>query len=209
MINLNRPNGYNWRPTSRRSTHMLINLPSGAVNMAKASTTMMMAAGNNPSSGGINNYAYAYEVSISHVTQFLHFKNGNKFHLGCRNEFGLPRNQNTNFVVRGVKGDIGTWTKRSQREGLMLSWGDSFPSGYGFSNQGISAGTHMACSTGWTDGPFFPTLHCGDGNGGYSGRWGQTSSPPDITNGKAHYTHRGWYGASQYGRTGQTSIWFK
>ena len=76
MINLNRPNGFRWSPTARRSTHMLINLPSGGVNMAKASTHMMMAAGRNPGSGGINGYSYAYEISIAHVTQYLNFQNG-------------------------------------------------------------------------------------------------------------------------------------
>ena len=209
MINLNRPNGYNWRPQNRASTHMLINLPSGAVKMARASTTMMMAAGNNPGAGGIDAYRYAYEISITHVTEDLHFRNGNRFHLGCSNMFGVARNRNTNFVVRGVKGDIGTWTKRSQREGFMISWGDSYPSGYGFSNQGISAGAHMRCSGGWTDGPFFPTIHCGDGHAGTATNRGTINSPPDVTNGKVHYTHRGWYGAGQYGRVGQTSIWFK
>lgn len=125
--------------------------------------------------------------------------------------FGENRNQNIGFVVRGVKGDIGTWNRRSQREGFMISWGDSFPSGYGFSAQSISSGTHMRCGGGWSDGPFFPSIHTGDGNSGYRGVWGPVSSPPDIELGKRQYTHQGWYGANagQYNRRGQTSLWFK
>lgn len=209
MINLNRPNGYRWNPNARASDHMLINLPSGGVNMAKASTHMMMAAGRNPGSGGINGYSHAYEISIAHVTQFLHFKNGNRFHLGCRAMFGEAQNRNVGFVVRGVKGDIGTWNRRSQRESLMLSWSDSYPAGYGFSAQGITAGNN--CLGTWGDGPFFPTIHSGDGRGSYVGRWGPIASPPDITNGRKFYTHQGWYGArnGNYNRNGQTSLWFK
>ena len=123
--------------------------------------------------------------------------------------FGEAQNRNVGFVVRGVKGDIGTWNRRSQRESLMLSWSDSYPAGYGFSAQGITAGQN--CMGTWGDGPFFPTIHSGDGRGSYVGRWGPIASPPDITNGRKFYTHQGWYGArnGNYNRNGQTSLWFK
>jgi hypothetical protein len=208
LNNMNRPGGYRWNPNNRASTSMLISLPSGGVNMAKASTHMMMAAGNNPNSGGINSYSHAYEISISHVTQYLNFQNGNRYHLGCTSAFGNARNQNIGFVVRGVKGDIGTWNKRAQRESMMISWGDSYPTGYGFSAGAISAGTYMRCYGGFNDGPFFPSLHSGDGHPSQN-RWGARSSPPDISYGNDWYTHGGWYGANAMNRRGQTSLWFK
>lgn len=210
LINMNRPNGYNWDPQDRSSSHMLIDLSSGALNLAKASTQMMMAAGNNPSNGGLSPYSYHYEINMSEASRrHLDFGNGNRFHRACQATANGARMAIVPFTVQGRKGDIGVWrNKLSTREALMISWGDSFPSGYGFSS------TRRGCTNSWNDGPFFPSVHSGDGHGGgcntYSG-WGRFNSPPDVQCGKFEYTHRGWYRVhnGRYNNRGQTSIWFR
>ena len=61
---MNNPFGYAWLPTQRSSSNGLINLPHGAVKMANNARYMIMAAGNNPATGGINEYAYVYRISL-------------------------------------------------------------------------------------------------------------------------------------------------
>jgi len=203
LINMNRPNGYKWKPNARQNTHMLIDLPSGAVNMAQGSPSMIMAAGGNPNSGGLGEYPYVYEINLREHAKDLSFVNGNRYHGGC-GQSGFQRQPLVNFKVTGKKGDIGSWNKRATKQSMMLSWSDSYPAGYGFSS------TRSSCTSSWNDGPFFPSVHCGDGRGGY-GQWERMSSPPDVQEGRFMYTYRGWYrvGNGKVNNKGQTSIWFK
>ena len=58
--NMNNPFGYSWRPNRRSSSNGLINLPDGAVKIANNPSYLIMAAGNNPATVGIDQYAYIY-----------------------------------------------------------------------------------------------------------------------------------------------------
>ena len=82
-----------------------------------------------------------------------------------------------------------------------MTWTDSYPTGYGFNNK-------KAPNAIFDKGPFFPSVHGGSGRSPCSGCTA-TNFEPDVPGGSPHYTHRGWYTATTYGKTGQTSIWFK
>ena len=56
--------GYNWFPNQRSCSNGLINLPHGAIKMANNARYMVIAAGNNPATGGIDQYAYVYRISF-------------------------------------------------------------------------------------------------------------------------------------------------
>ena len=58
--NMNNPFGYSWRPNRHSSSNGLINLPDGAVKIANNPSYLIMAAGNNPATVGIDQYAYIY-----------------------------------------------------------------------------------------------------------------------------------------------------
>ena len=65
----------------------------------------------------------------------------------------------------------------------MLSWGDTYPSGYGFAERTKPT---------WDRGPFLTSIHsgdhvsrCGDGHGV------RIKSSPDVTCGSINYEHRG------------------
>ena len=60
---MNNPFGYAWLPTKRSSLNGLVDLPHGAVNMANNARYMIMAAGNNPATGG--------SININTCTAFL------------------------------------------------------------------------------------------------------------------------------------------
>ena len=60
---MNNPFGYSWHRHS--SSNGLINLLHGAVKIANNANYMIMAVGNNPASGDIDQYAYIYRIFLS------------------------------------------------------------------------------------------------------------------------------------------------
>lgn len=192
-----------YAPTNRASTNGLVLSPSSqksALLIAKSSTYMIMAAGSNPTTGGIDSYTYVYKFGIPSPSS-LTFNNHSYYYNGSMtNSSGL--------TVTGLKGDTGTWTRYTIVEAIGASWGDSYPSGYGC----IESSTPKNAN--WNYGPFFPSIHSGSRNIAPSNPTVVTSSP-DIgvngyTAGAQSYTYRGWYGAGiGHSQTGQTSIWVK
>jgi hypothetical protein len=208
MINLNadRLSGTNWSydPTNRASSRGIILTPGGqksSVYIANKSTYMIMAAGGNPSTGGIDNYSYVYRFAMP-TPSALTFTNAT---YGTYDD----DQSNATVTVTGLKGDIGTWTRYTKNKSIMVSWGDTFPSGYG----AIENSNPMGNVT-WDYGPFFPSMHAGSGSGRGTPSNATTSSPDIGVNGYQQgdgvYAYRGWYGAGiGVNNTGQMSIWVK
>ncbi|XP_068746149.1 uncharacterized protein [Montipora capricornis] len=194
--NMNNPFGFAWLPNKRRSLNGLINLPHGALKMAINANYMIMAGGNNPASGGIEQYAYVYRIFLKNNPFNITFKNHNRYNGGQKGRMHVQE-----FIVEAVKGESGTYLRFGLAEALGVTWGDSYPTGYGFNNKN-------APFAAFDKGPFFPSVHSGSGRNPCSGCT-PTDFAPDVPGGSPHYTHRGWYTANNYGKTGQTSIWFK
>ena len=108
----------------------------------------------------------------------------------------------TKFVVEALKGESGTYVRFALGEALGVTWSDSCPTGYGFSDKNAPFST-------FNKGPFFPSVHSGSGSGRTCPGCTPTNFQPDVPGGSPHYTHRGWYTANTFAKTGQTSIWFK
>lgn len=198
--NMNNPMGYAWRPDRRSSRNGVINLPHGAVMMARSATYMIMAAGNNPNTD-IDQYSHVYRIDLRQNTFNITFANHNAVH-GATGSNGIPKMHVNDFLVVGLKGDVGEFERFALAESLGVTWSDTYPTGYGFNDIGKQTAS-------WTKGPFFPSVHSGD-------RQGKCSSPPcriyqpDISQGSEGYVHKGWYTASGVvNQVGQTSIWFK
>ncbi len=194
--NMNNPFGYAWLPTQRSSSNGLINLPHGAVKMANNARYMIMAAGNNPATGGINEYTYVYRIYLKNNPYNITFANHNRYNGGQPGRMHV-----VGFVVEALKGESGKFKRYALGEALGVTWTDSYPTGYGFNDKN-------APNAGFTNGPFFPSVHSGSGSSPCSGCT-PTNYKPDVMGGNPHYTHNGWYLANGNGKTGQTSIWFK
>lgn len=184
---------YNYNPTSRASTNGLVP-PMGeqktAVQLTKASTQWIMAAGSNPSTGGCDTYSYIYRFNIPSPTQF---------DAANHNQYNASGYATSTVTVTGLKGDTGTWSRYTFTRSIGATWSDSYPTGYGcVDGSGVR---------GWNGngGPFFPSVHTGSeprntGDGWYAG--------PDVYNGHRTYNYRGWYRPQgSVNQTGQTSIW--
>ncbi|KAJ7333655.1 hypothetical protein OS493_017199 [Desmophyllum pertusum] len=194
--NMNNLLGYAWLPTQRSSSNGLINLPNGAVKMANNARYMIMAAGKNPATGGINEYTYVYRIDLKNNPYNITFSNHNRYNGGQPGRMHV-----TDFVVEALKGESGTYVRYALGEALGVTWGDSYPTGYGFNDKA----TEYAV---FSKGPFFPSVHSGSGRSPCSGCT-PSNYEPDVVGGSPHYTHRGWYTANGVDKTGQTSIWFK
>ena len=190
--NMNHPNGYTWHPDRRNSSQGVIALEQGAVNLAQGATYMIMAAGGNPVSGGINQYSYVYLIDISNNPYKITFANHNRYHGG--------RMHVVEFIVKALKGETGSENRYALAEALGVGWSDTFPTGYGFSPVNAHYGS-------WPKGPFFPSVHSGDRETG--GCVAPKSFAPDVAKGCSNYVHHGWQSLHSNKKTGQTSIWFK
>ena len=184
---------YNYNPTSRSSINGLVP-PKGeqktAVQLTRASTQWIMAAGGNPSTGGCDSYNYIYRFNIPSPTQF---------DAANHNQYNASGFATSTVTVVGLKGDTGTWSRYTFTRSIGATWSDSYPTGYGcVDGSGVR---------GWNanGGPFFPSVHTGSeprntGDGWYAG--------PDVYNGHRTYNYRGWYRPQgSVNQTGQTSIW--
>ena len=194
--NMNNPFGYNWHPSRRSSSNGLINHPDGAVKLANDARCMIMAAGNNPPTGGINQYAFVYRISLLKNPYKITFANHNRYNGGQ-----AGRRHVTSFVIEALKGESGRYARYALGEALGVTRTDSFPTGYGFNEKN-------APNSGFQKGPFFPSVHTGSGRSPCVSCT-PTNFEPDVPGGSPHYSHRGWYSASSLDKTGQTSIWFK
>ena len=162
---------------------------------------MIMAAGNNPNTGGINKYQYVYKINLCNITGEITFNNHNPYHgaSGARN---IPRMRLQAFAVHGLKGDVRNYTRFSLAESLGVTSRDSFPTGYGFYDRKEQyAYFHR--------GPFFPSVHSGSGRID-SFRFGKCRSfSPDVEKTCYRFNYKGWYTATSMNNYGQMSIWFK
>ena len=197
--NMNHPNGYTWLPNKRDNSQGVIALQHGAVNLARGAKYMIMAAGNNPVSGGINKYSYVYFIDISNNPYNITFANHNRYH-GAIGTSTIPKMHIVEFTVKALKGETGSEKRYALAEALGVTWRDTFPTGYGFSPVNAQYGT-------WDKGPFFPSIHSGDRPVGSC----TPAKPyaPDVTEGCYQYAHFGWQSLYTTKKTGQTSIWFK
>ena len=194
--NMNNPYGYAWLPTQRSSSNGLINLPHGAVKMAKNARSMIMAAGNNPATGGINKYAYVYRIDITNNPYNITFANHNRYNGGQPGRMHVQ-----DFIVEALKGESGTYVRHGLGEALGVTSSGSYPTGYGFNDKD----TH---NSGFSKGPFFPSVHSGSGRSRPCSGCTPSNYEPDVVGGSPHYVYRGFYTANGVGKTGQTSIWF-
>ncbi|XP_028400057.1 uncharacterized protein LOC114523360 [Dendronephthya gigantea] len=198
--NMNHPNGYTWHPNQRSNDKGVVALQHGAVNLARGAKFMIMAAGNNPASGGINEYSYVFFIDISHNPYNITFANHNRRH-GAVGTSTIPKMHVVEFTVKALKGETGSAKRYALAEALGVTWSDTYPTGYGFS----PVNAHFAT---WNKGPFFPSVHSGDrpAAGGC-----QAAKPyaPDVEKGCPNYAHLGWHSLHATQKSGQTSIWFK
>ena len=194
--NMNNPFGFAWLPTQRSSSHGVISLPHGAVMMANNARYMIMAAGNNPATGGINQYAYVYRIYLGNNPYNITFANHNRYNGGQPGRMHV-----VDFVVEALKGESGTYVRYALGEALGVTWTDSYPTGYGFNDKTTPSAV-------FTKGPFFPSVHSGSGRSPCSGCT-PTNYEPNVGGGSPHYTHHGWFAANGWDKTGQTSVWFK
>ncbi len=162
---------------------------------------MIMAAGNNPHTGGVDEYKYVYKINLCNITHDITFDNHNAY-------YGASGSRNTSpmhlqaFTVYGLKGDLRNYTRFSLVESLGVTSRDSFPTGYGFYERKEQLGF-------FSNGPFFPSVHTGSGRGD-SFRYGKCRSfPPDVDKANYRFNYRGWYTATSMNHYGQMSIWFK
>lgn len=119
--NMNVPYGYNWMPLQRSSTHGVISLPHGAVYLARGAKYMIMAAGSNPDTGGIDNYDFVYRISISDNPYTVTFANHN-YDFGARwYKYNVKQMHLTNFTVEGLKGESGTYVRYGLGEALGVA----------------------------------------------------------------------------------------
>ena len=124
--NMNNHFGYNWFPNQRSSSNGLIKLPHGAIKMANNARYMIMAAGNNPATRGIDQYAYVYRISLKNKPYNLTFANHNRFHGGQAGRMHI-----TSFVVEALKGESEKYVRYALGAALGVTWSDSYPTGYG------------------------------------------------------------------------------
>ncbi|XP_013409281.1 uncharacterized protein LOC106172899 [Lingula anatina] len=192
LVNMNRQNGYNWDPISRANSHGLIPLQDGAIKIANNANYMLMAAGNNPTTGTIDEYSHAYKIDIRHKKYTITFENHSHYKLGTHMHSQA-------YTVTAMKGESGTATRYALAEALGVTWSSSFPAGYGFNENDQLSGS-------FDKGPFFPSVHSGSGTSCSCtcSKW-----DPDVTGGNRCYSHRGWYSLNGNGYTGAMSIWFK
>ena len=141
---MNNPFGYAWLPTKRSSLNGLVDLPHGAVNMANNARYMIMAAGNNPATGGIDQYQYVYRISLLDNPYNISFANHNRYHGGQPGRMHVQE-----FFVEALKCESGTYLRFALGEALGVTWGDSYPTGYGFNDK-------KASHASFDKGPFFP-----------------------------------------------------
>lgn len=201
MVNMNFPRGYLWLPQQRKSSHGLISLNHGAASLARSATYMIMAAGNNPNTGGINEYSHVYRINISNITRNITFDNHNSYY-GASGSRNVPRMHLQAFTIFGLKGDLKNYTRFSLVESLGVTSRDSFPTGYGFYDKK----EHSAF---FINGPFFPSVHSGAGRVD-SFRYGKCGSfIPDVEKACYRFNYKGWYTATNMNNYGQMSIWFK
>lgn len=192
---------FSYTPNSRATARGLIASPSGQKStllLAKASTEILMAAGGNPSSGGINGYTYAWKFTIPSPSS-LTFEN----HSATYNS-AQPIDTVT---VTALQGDSGTATRQTQRYSLGHSWSDTYPTGYG----AVTASSGTINSGNYNVGPHFPSIHSGSRN---SSRSREITSSPDLGfngyyAGETGYTYRGYYTLNSFDNYGQMSIWFR
>jgi len=198
--NMNNPFGYNWLPNRRSSSNGLINLPHGAVKMANSARYMVMAAGNNPATGGINEYTSIYRISLMDNPYNITFANHNCYNGGQPGRMHATKFWVEQFKKHGV-GHHRYFARYTLGEALGVTSTDSYPTGYGFYDKNTENAT-------FTKGPFFPSVHSGSGRSPCSGCT-PTNFEPDVPGGSPHYSHHGWYTADGWNGFGQTSIWFK
>ena len=105
--NMNYPMGYKWTPDQRESSNGVISLGSGAVHLARNAKYMIMAAGNNPSTGGIDQYSYIYRIFLGNNMYNITFANPNRYH-GATGMGGVPQMHLAKFRVEALKGESGS-----------------------------------------------------------------------------------------------------
>lgn len=118
---------------------------------------MIMAVGNNPATGGIDQHAYVYRISLENNPHNITFVNHNRYNGGQ-----MGRMHVREFVVEALKGESGTYLRYALGEALGVTWADSYPTRYGFNEQN-------APNAFFSKGPFFPSVHSGSGRDASSG----------------------------------------
>lgn len=190
---------YSYSPASRASGHGMLPSPNSqksAVLIAQASSTFLMAMGNNPSSGGIDSHSYVYKFTIPNPSAVT-FNNHSYAYNGNMNI--------STITVNALKGDSGNYTRYTITQALGVSWGDSYPIGYG-----ATSSSNPKSVSPIPDGPYFPSVH----GGSSPGRGGGWIASPDLgvngyVSGNQYESFEGWYRPSGRGYSGGGTIWVK
>ena len=133
----------------------MISLPPGAIMMANYVRYMIMAGSNNPATGGIDQYAYVYHGDLGINPYNITFANHNRYNGG------QPGRKFVFVAYRWFcRGSVerrkwNVW-KYALGEALGITWGDSYPTGYGFYDKTMPYASFYK-------GPFFASVHSGSG----------------------------------------------
>lgn len=100
-------------------------------------------------------------------------------------------------TVKGIVGSTATYSRYTLKNVLGLSWGDSYPTGYG-------AGDSTSCLN-ENLGPMISSIHSGSTSNSY----GQSTTECDVVAGSVEYVYRGNYTATAVSTTGSSAIWLR
>jgi hypothetical protein len=185
--------GGTFQPTSRASSAAAI----ASVALARRSTEVafsMEIDGGNIATGNMQAYDRAYKFAIPNPSA-IHFNN----HSYLGGGWGTAANQAGPCVavtVTGLHGHSFSGTRYTTQNTLGVSWGDSYPTGYGVGNT-------TTCIN-HDGGPFLTSIHTGQGHSTAT-----NTSECDVTAGRYDYRHRGDYTPDGTDRTGSGAIWFR
>ncbi|MCB9796316.1 MAG: hypothetical protein H6741_26780 [Alphaproteobacteria bacterium] len=187
--------GGTYQPESRGQDSAAID----ATNIVTQSTEVAFALESNGvavTTGPMSDYAYAWKFTIPDPAS-VHFVN-HSYYGGNWSTSNTGVGSCVAVTVQGIVGDTSSYTKYTLENVLGTSWTDTYPTGYGVSDNS-SCVNHNG-------GPFITSIHTGDGRGTI---YGTSISECDIGTGSYTYTHRGNYYASSTGQTGSASIWLR
>jgi hypothetical protein len=158
---------------------------------------MIMAAGNNPATGGIDAHAYVYKFTIPSPSSLTFNNHSFSYNSSMTNSSGI--------TVTALKGDSGTYTRYTIVEALGASWGDAYPIGYGLCSSTTPKSTTL------NDGPFFPCVYGSSRSDGGGNGW---VASPDLgvngyVSGTRYESYQGWYRVNGRGNSGGMTIWVK
>ncbi len=198
--------GQGWDPSGR-------GFPAAirAVEIAQASKEIAFTHhGTRNITGNMNAYTSVYAFNIPDpklVTFVPHSQHGGFTSTGTTGRGAcVPVKLK---VIKGEKSYDGA-TRYTFKHSLGATWSDSYPTGYGATNDSDCVG-----SSGMTQGPFFISVHAGDGRGKSSARFysktcevgGKTVT--SVKTGQPYYSHHAHWLPNKWDQNGSVAIWLR